>query len=501
MKPIMNIKKIYYSICLMLSGIVAANAQVCQPHSLYFMETIPQISQMNPAFQPRANGFVALPLNVNLDVRLPLAMKDILQKRGDRVYSFLERPYDYDKFWRTIGENSTLMLNVGVDLDILGFGFRVGKSYLTVGLSEHIISNNALPSDIFKLTDRGFPREETLFNFSNLGTQTIAYKQVRIGFSTKINDHLTIGVNIKPLSGQLAAVSKINKMELRTSQQKWSLEAKSDVYSSAPVDIILDEDGKISKTEQRELENEDYLKNYLTSFHNPGIAVDLGASYQFNERFNVSASLNNLGFISWKKDLNGISANGDFEFHGIEYDIVNDDGKDMWETLSDTLKNVVKYNVQHDKFKTPLTPVLHLGATYNFTKSVSFGFLSRTAFWQNNVQQSFNVSFCLQPYSFVAFNMGATWLVNSNVYFGGGLTFFIGPLQIYALTDYAPAYYSMYTIEKNNEDKDTGREQIVKIPYPERQKTVTFRIGVNLVFGKHGYVNKPMLDTSKNNMK
>ena len=484
----------------MLSGIVAVNAQVCQPHSLYFMETIPQISQMNPAFQPRANGYVALPVNFNVDIRLPLAMKDILQKQGNTWYSFLERQYDYKKFWKSIGENSTAILNVGTDIDILGFGFRAGNSYISFGVSEHVLTTNALSSDIFKITDKGFPPEETLFDLSDFGSQNIVYKQLRIGFSTKINK-LTIGMNVKPLSGQMAAISKIQKMELRTSSQQWSLDVKGDVYSSADIDLILNEELKISEVEERysDYTYKDWLQNYVSSFNNPGIAFDLGASYQINEQLIVSAALNNLGFISWTKDLNGISANGNYMFDGIKYDIVEDDRKDMWETLSDTLKNVVEYRVQHNKFKTMLTPVLHLGASYNLNKSVSLGFLSRSAFWQNNMQQSFNLSLCLQPYSFVAFNAGATWQVKSNVYFGGGVTFFAGPLQIYLLTDYVPVYYSIYTIEKNNVDKDNGREQIGKFPAPERQRNITFRVGMNLVFGKHGYINKPMFDKAKNN--
>jgi len=495
MKPIMNIKKIYHLICLTLFAVGAANAQVCQPHSLYFMQTIPQISQMNPAFQPRANGYVALPLNLNVDIRSDLAMKDIFQKHGNKWHTFYEKPYDYERLWQSIGENSA-MINSGVDIDIFGFGFRAGKSYLSFGWSEHVSTNNGIPSDIFKMTETGFPPEETLFDLSYLNSQTIVYQQLRIGVSTKIGNRLTVGVNVKPLSGQMAAVPKIKKMELRTSQQQWSFDVKGDVYSSAPIDLKLNEEGKISDVEEKysDYSGNDFLQDYVFNFINPGIAFDFGASFQISERFIVSAALNNLGFISWTKDLSGISAHGNYTFNGIEYDIVEDEGKDMWKTLKDTLKNVVDYNVQHDRFKTALTPVLHLGAQYNLSKAVSLGLLSRSAFWQNNVRQSFNASICLQPYSFVAFNMGATWQVKSSVYLGGGLTFFIGPLQLYILADYVPVYYSMYTIEKNNEEKENGREQIIKFPFPERQKSITGRAGLNLVFGKHGYVNKPMLD-------
>ena len=470
---------------------VVVNGQVRQPHSLYFMETIPQVAQMNPAVQPRANGYVLLPANVNIDLHSNnLAVKDILQQQGNKWYTPVEKKFDYNKLYKATGNKPT-MFNLGVDVDIIGFGFRARRGYLSFGMSQHISGTLVLPGDLFKITENGFP-EGTKLDFSPLRTQAIGYMQFLVGYSYKLTDRLTIGTNVKTLVGQAAVATKIQKFRLNTGEQQWDAEAKGNIYSSAPFEVIMNAEGKIHDIKEKSFKDytgSDFVTDYITFFDNPGIAFDLGATYQIDERLTVSASLNNLGFISWKKDLNSMSFNGSYSFDGIKYDVSDDkDIEEYFEDLLDELDDAVGYRVQHKKFKTPLTPVFHAGASYSLSKSVSAGFLSRTVFWENGVRQSFNLSLYLQPYSFVAFNAGVTYQVKGNVYLGGGLMFHLQPLplQFYILTDYAPVYYS--TLRVNEYEK---------IPIPEHQKSLTLRVGLNLIFGRHGYTNKPMLDKGK----
>ena len=465
---------------------IVVNGQVRQPHSLYFMNTIPQVSQMNPAFQPRANGYVMLP-NVNIDVVSDLAVKDVFQKKGNKWHTPLEKQYDYDKLYKSIGKEAT-MINTGVDVDILGFGFRTGNGYFSFGISEHVTGNFALPSDLFKITENGFP-DGTKLDFSPLRTQGIAYMQILIGYSGKVNDKLTIGVNVKPLFGQAAIATDIRKFKLYTGEEQWDLDAEGSIYTSSPSNVTMDAEGKIDKWKVRDLSKEyktkDWINNYGTALNNPGIAFDFGAVYQLDERFAISASLNNLGFISWKQDLNGITFNDTYSFKGVEFDVSKDETfKDLFKSLLDSIADIMDYKVQHDRFKTALAPVFHTGATYQLSKSISVGLLSRSVFWRKGIRQSFNASFNLQPYSFFALNANATYQVKGNVYLGGGFTLFpLLPLQIYVLVDYAPVHYS--TLRFND---------VEKFSVSERQKSVTVRAGLNIIFGKHGNKNKPMLD-------
>ena len=489
---------------LILSALftVSVSGQVRQPHSLYFMETIPQISQMNPAFQPRANGYVALPLNFNFDLDFNFAVRDLLQKSGNKWLNPLENHYDYDKLRKSIG-NTAMKINFGADIDIIGFGARMGSGYFSFGISEHISSNLLLPSDLFKITEKGLP-DETKFDFSSLlNTSVIGYMQIRVGYSGKVNDKLSIGVNIKPMFGHVAIAPKTQNFKLKTGEL-WDLDAKGTVYSSAPVDVTKNDENKIDKfsdMEFRDFSNYkpgDWINNYFLDFNNPGIALDIGAAYQINERFSVSASLNNLGFIAWNNDLNSISFGGKYSFGGVDWDIIAteaDEIKELFKSLGDSIVNAMDYSMKNDKFKTMLTPVFNAGASYKLTESVSLGFLSSTAFGKNGVRQNFNASVYLQPYSFVAMNAGINYQIKNFIHLSGGFTIFGGPLQFYLLVDNIPIYYSTLTVD--GEKYMISDKSSIPVPFPERLKTFTLRMGVNLVFGKHGYINKPMLDKGK----
>ena len=497
----MKIKNILL-ISFILSAFLCASAvgQARMPHSLYFMETVPQTLQMNPAHQPRANVYVALPVNFGVDLHMDIAAKDILQKRGNQYHLLVEEQYDYNKLWKSIGKKAT-MINIGMDADIIGFGFRLkNNGYFSFGVSEHVSVKFALPSDFFKIFENFFP-DKTRLDFSPMRCEGAAYLQFRLGYSHKVNDKLTVGLNVKPILGQVAAMAKFDKFDLNTGVDKWYLDGKGKFYASMPYKPVKNEDGYVDDFEPidgfdfNNADVMDLVDKYLLGFNNIGVAFDLGAVYQINRRLSVSAALNNIGLSSWNEDMNGVKFNGRYTFDGFEFNTgadesLKDQSNKLGDEFGDNILDSLKFDTFRGKFITSPPPVLFAGASYNLTPALSLGLLSRTTFWKNGVRQSFNLSANLQPYSFVALTTGATWQVKGNVYLGGGLTFFVGPLQIYTLVDNVPAYYSTLTLN----DKRVEFNENFPLPIPERLKTLTLRLGVNLVFGKHGYINKPMLN-------
>jgi hypothetical protein len=222
--------------------------------------------------------------------------------------------------------------------------------------------------------------------------------------------------------------------------------------------------------------------NYLTSFKNPGIALDMGAVYALNDQWEFSAALNNLGFIKWTEDLNSLSFNGTYSFKGLEVDGSNKDDMDKAvEAIGDSLKTVIEYGVGQEKFSMTLVPGLYMGASYNLNHAVSLGFLSRSKFQKKNFRQDFNLSANVQPYSFVAFNLNYSLRVNGGNGLGTGVSFLMGPLQLYLLADYIPMQYATVNME--------GDEFLM---FPN-QKELSLRFGLNFIFGRHGFRNKPSL--------
>jgi hypothetical protein len=483
----MKLKSISY---LLLPVLLAASAivQAQEPMSLYFMESIPQTSHINPAHRPRANVYVAfLPVNFNINVRSGLAVRDIFQQHGDKWYLPIEKQFDYNKLYKSIGKKSTAF-NAGLDMDLSGVGYRTRKGYLNFNMSLHVTSLAALPSDLFKIPESGFPDNTTL-DFSPLRVHVMSYMQLLVGYSRAINDRLRIGVNLKPLIGLAAATTDISKFTLHTAADEWRVEMEGNAYTSlAGGKMVEDLNGNMDDFEMPDLSK---MKDYIGSlFSNRGFAVDLGATYILTDRITLSAALNNFGFISWKGSLNGVSVNGQYSFEGIEYDASKDDFDDVLSEIGDTLKNVMSFRAHHKNFKTAMTPSFYLGGTYQLTPAISLSLLSRSTFWKKSFRQNFNLSVNLQPYSFVSFTVGVNKQIKGSTYLGTGLSLYLGPLQFYLLSDYVPLRYSTLTL---NDDK---------IPFvPERQKEFVFRTGLNFVFGKNGYESKPMMEKRTNQWK
>ena len=480
---------------------ITAHGQARAPHSLYFMETIPQVSQLNPAHQPRANVYVAFPMlsGFGLDITSDIAFSDIFQKQGNNYYTPIENEFDYGKFYKSFG--NAIAFRVGADMDLFGFGFRTRGGYFSFGVSEHLSARFAVPKAFLQIIDEGFPSPPPnspprKLDFSTMSIDGMAYMQFRLGYSYEVNDKLTVGMNFKPIMGQFAAATKIDNFHLTTSREAWTFEGDGKFYLSAPVQLEKDEDDNINVGDNRldDVEGMDMINEFF-NFNNSGIAFDIGATYQINERLLVSAALNNIGFISWKKDLSGVEYKGSYTYDASKITVdLSEDNLNFDELLDEVSEEIEKGLTEQmglidrvDKFRTSPPPVFYAGASYQLTRAVSASLLSRTTFWKSGVHQSFNLSVNLQPYSFVALTTGATLQVRGNTYLGGGFTFFLGPLQFYMLGDYIPAKITPVTLNVADDS--------LEIPFlPMNQKTLTYRLGLNLVFGKHGYRDKPMLN-------
>jgi hypothetical protein len=470
-------KKILYSLIGFVFTSLGAVAQ--SPMGAYYMETIPQVNHINPAIAPRANGFFALP-GFNQLFQSDLSFSDVFQDAGSEWISPLSKRFDYDKLYKAAGKSFNL--NEQIEIGVFGLGFRSGRDYFSLSMSLKGAVNIGVPSDLFKITETGFA-DGSSFDLSTLRTKAMAYKEISIGYSREWNDRLDVGINIKPLFGMMGAMSDISRFELSTSREYYDLYVDGNIYVSAPLEVEEGQAGDFPESiEARDMEDEDWT-DYASSFKNPGIALDLGAVYKFTDKLHFSAAINNLGYIRWKDDLNSLSFNGTYRFEGLEVDGSNkDDLDEALEAIGDSLKTVIEYGVGKEKFSMPLIPGVYLGAQYYLNNAVSVGFLSRSLIQKHNFRQDFNLSANIQPYSFVALNVNYSYRINGGNGIGSAVSFLLGPMQLYLMADYIPTRYANVIMDG---------DEFTMFPY---QKELSVKLGLNLIFGRHGLRNRPSLD-------
>jgi hypothetical protein len=264
-------------------------------------------------------------------------------------------------------------------------------------------------------------------------------------------------------------------MSLRTSIEQWKIQSDVTVNTSVPYleNIPVDEDGyldldSLANTDLDlifgfpegipELMEPSGLST-IGGIKNPGFAVDLGFNYFPIEKFSVSASVVDLGFIRWRNYVWNFRQKVDYSFEGIEFRL--EDNFSPGEALLDTLKNQMKVKVTQNPYTTMLAGKIYLGAAYNLTEKVRFGAVFRTRIYNYKFYNQFTVSANVQPISMFSASLSYSIYGNSYMNLGLGISLRAGPFNLYFITDQAPSVYF----------------------WPEDFTALNFRFGMNIVWG------------------
>ncbi|MBI9068085.1 MAG: hypothetical protein JEZ09_12385 [Salinivirgaceae bacterium] len=462
--------------------ILVTSLKAQSPLSLYYLENIPQSSFINPAMAPRANAFIGFPLinSVYTAFRSDLLGPNFVQEVGPKGYLLIQNQYDFDKLYRGIGKAANFGMNQSFTL--LSFGFSGKKGYFTFGITEKISGAFNVPKSIFEMVESGFPNGGTL-DFSPLGFNASYYREYMAGYSYQFTSKIRVGAHVKLLQGLFSAKTDLEKFDLYTSEDRWSVDMRGTVYTSAPLVVTLDENGVPTKVEQEEMETADYIDYGLLNFKNPGLAFDIGAVYDFSPDWTFSASLNDLGFIRWGSNLHSFSVNGRYQFEGFEVDISDIDNMDtVINEMVDSLENALNYGYGHKGFSSGLGPQLYMGAKYNLNYYLNFGVLSRTVFKKYDFQQEFNVSANVNLYHVLTTSINYTVAISGANSMGFGMGLRGGPMEFYMLLDYIPTSYRNYIVDSE------------KYPGPTSFESFNIMWGLNIMLGANGFKDTPMID-------
>lgn len=312
-----------------------------------------------------------------------------------------------------------------------------------------------------------------------------AYTEIGLGLSRQINSRLTVGARVKALLGIGNMELKLNKIamsaNLPTDQQinEWSsdsywsgtpaeitakaqeLKAKFDNYH-ANLNVAAELKSSFKGLELKEEEGKDYVTDFDFDSGKLGIAgygfgIDLGASYKILDNLTVSASILDLGFISWSKSSTKIaSANPDpIDLKGSTYagmidpanpqssvtgalNQLQSDAENYMDLV--TQGDVLNYDMLQlevgdakESRKSRLASTLVLGAEYGFfNNKLAVGVLSTTRFVQPDALTELTFSANYRPKSWFNVALSYSAIQSAGKSFGLGLK--LGPL--FVGTDY-----------------------------------------------------------------
>lgn len=381
---------------IMTGSVSGAAAQ--ELRASYFMKTSTNRHQINPALLDHA--YVGMPFlgNINVGATGNIGLKNFVYKlEGNPEYdltTFMSPTVNADKFLGDL--NSKNRGSVHLNYNIASVAFTGFNGINLVELNVRSNTQFSLPYELFDFMKRAGEKET--YSIENLGARTQNYAELAFGHSHVINDKWTVGGKVKFLFGFAYADFNVKKMDLTLNENEWIIDAdaeltaailKSDFKIKSPED---DPDYNKTKEGERKVEGLDDVKGGMPGF---GMAFDLGATYKVMDGLTVSASLIDLGFISWSNANKAISRDT-YTFDGFDNPIYaggskieddtegNVDGEknnmigDQFEALGDDLEKMFSlYDQGKGSKSTALAATINLGAEYEmpFYRKLTAGFL------------------------------------------------------------------------------------------------------------------------------
>lgn len=277
---------------------------------------------------------------------------------------------------------------------LFSMGFSKFGGYNTIGINLRTNVSATLPYELFEFMKMGGKGDNTVYHIENIGLSSKAYVELALGHSRSINDKWRVGGKLKFLLGAYNASAMIDNMDVELTDELWSIQGSGhlDLAMKGLKVPTYAESKDPNDYKDSEAQNINYSEMELESpgLGGFGMAIDLGATYQIREDLQLSASLLDLGFISWNTNTRGVMSTKPWTFDGFEnvpYDSNNvPDGQtsleDQIDELTDGLEDYFSFQREGEATSktTALGATLNLGALYTlpYYEGLKFGFLSST---------------------------------------------------------------------------------------------------------------------------
>ncbi len=371
---------------------LSASATVAQNlNSAYHTEDYKFRHDMNPAIG-NEQGYFSIPAlgNISVSMQGNFGYGDIVLKNpmygteSDKKMTTFMNPYiSTDQALKGFSKGNNRILG-DVGLAILSMGFKGFGGYNTIELNSKTSIGVSLPYELFEFAKN---TGNKTYNMGDISAHAMSYVELALGHSRDINEKLRVGAKLKFLFGAARADFQFKDVKVDLAgTDKWTVSGDAQANVSAAgfkYEMKQENYNQEDKGSYDKINDVDVDGAGLGGF---GMAVDLGAVYKINDDWKVSASVLDLGFISWSNNLYATNMNKSFEFDGF-HDIAVKDGKgesldDQSDSYGDQITDFINLQDNGDKGgrSTGIGATINVGCEYTLPsyRKLSFGFLSST---------------------------------------------------------------------------------------------------------------------------
>lgn len=384
------------SALLVLSSLASAQAL----RGSYFFETSLMRGKMNAAFAPQ-NNFVSLPLlgSAGSDSWSNVGLRHFVFPSGNEVRTFMHEGVSAESFLEGLPAEDPY-LKSRFEMDLIGAGLRLGeKGFLTVSLGVAGDVSALVPNEFLRFAKTGadgsYPGPVVSGN---------TYGVLSVGYSydlSQLVEGLRFGARIKLLSGLYAGSLDLRQANVRIQADEVAVSTDGGGY-------LVGMDWNNKKIQ---------VGNFgLRGF---GFGVDLGFEYQFKldgfiNGVNISASVNDLGRLGYKKDVHTLTTGASASFTGFQGINADYDFKANLDRVVDDFSRLADVSSSPASgYDCVLTPSIYAGLEIPFLQErMSVGVLYYQASGFKHVMASYNLS----PLRWLNLSLNGTFLGARNTY-------------------------------------------------------------------------------------
>lgn len=380
-----TIYKNLFTAALMAVGCSAAAQTI---NSAYFTEDYKFRHMLNPAFGNEQN-YVSIPAlgNISVNTHGNFGYRDVIMSNpmypslSDKKMTTFLNPYISAEDALSGFSTGNNRITGDVSLTILSAGFKAFGGYNTIEINSRTTTGVSLPYELFEFAKNTGNHS---YNIGDINAHAQSFAEIAFGHSRQINDKLRLGAKLKVLVGLGRADVKMRNMKADlTAEDKWTItgEATADVsmkgfsYVSEEKKYNIEGSGTYERVNNVDLDG--------VGVGGFGMAIDLGGVYEINEDWTVSASVLDLGFISWTNDMLAENRSKSFVFNGFhDVSVTSDRGEEIdtkVDRYGDQLADFANLTDMGDKGgrSTGIGATINVGAEYTLPvyRKVSFGAL------------------------------------------------------------------------------------------------------------------------------
>ncbi|MFY0607540.1 MAG: hypothetical protein JXR10_12560 [Cyclobacteriaceae bacterium] len=393
-------------------------------HSLAFYhlgDATFQNSFYNPASLPEGKVFIGLPVlsGIHLNFNNKFSYSDFIGKSesgGSKI--------DLDKLLDSFQKNNMTSTTMTFSLFHFAVSTNTGKNF-SIFANERIEMDLLYPKSLMQFAIKG--NGDNLGETVKIGKTRMSathFREIGLGYSMTVGKDLSIGVRAKYLQGFLNLSTPGNfTADLTTDAEDYSLhlDLHNATLRTSGMGVYQGESGNIA--------------THMIMNNNRGGAIDLGFNYNL-DRFNtISASLVDIGFISWKEDIkNHTYSDTTMVYSGIDLS----EPDDLEQQIEDSLINKFKdrRTETYETFTTITSPKAYLSWTFHTPFGGDVIGTSGTRYTQGQLKWMFGAGYRQRLGNFLVGSVNVTKLPQQFLNLGGALSIKGGPAQMYLAVDH-----------------------------------------------------------------